>query len=299
MKILENLQHLKDDNKIDVVILVSACKSIVNLCNGSLMSISEQRNRNIDAGREADDFGTDPARAEELGFATQLKPTQRGDCFASIRREVREFVEGYGWTLYDAPQFDMRDYIESRISGMRRAEPREDQIRAEMKTSYSTRPEAIRFLIEQNTVQAAKLEHDLEDVVAAETDYDDTIDADEAVGILGIGSEYRIWSKIIDGIMYEASRLQEQRKKTPNYQLLVDKMGDLNKGGDLLYGVFEEFEKTSKAALNKEHEANPGRPLVGVRPEHVSKIMRIRRMDQEEREIQIEAARRDRLQAVA
>ena len=99
---------------------IQAVKLTTTWANGNLMSVSRTRLNNRKLHNDPDwqdtpiseqsDEDKKNDHTEEIGYARQLTPTQRGDCFASIRTTCMEIAEERNWTGFDKPA-DFKTYM--------------------------------------------------------------------------------------------------------------------------------------------------------------------------------------------
>lgn len=245
---------------------IQALKTVANWCNGNLMAISRQRLNNIaqhgdpnyvptvdtPAGEHRDE--EDAAdRANEVGHAPGLTLTQRGDLFASLRQCcIARAEELSGLTEFDWPR-KFAEYIDARITGLRRLVPTEANIKAELANSIGiTEQEAREFLIRSYAIQAGELEKAKEDLVSEDSSYETDIPEDEIFAALRRMDVHRMLVKVIDGLCYEVDRLQESRMKYPNFQELQTKRHLLLSDAVILETELNKFYKENRSAIENE-----------------------------------------------
>lgn len=266
MNYLTKLQALMDDNKLSREGFILALRSLTNWCNGNLMTISQMRLANL-AKRGDPDLGASPAdepagepsdehtqneRAAETGHEQRQTLTQRGDCFASVRQACYEAAEELRLTGYDRPR-NMAEYLDGRATGLRKAVPSKEDIAIEQRNSLGiSEDEAREFLIASNKAQAAKIEQSKEDVVAEDGTYENDIDMEEALSLLGAVAQHRLRIKILSDVIRETKRLQEIRKEYPTFEDLRTKRHLLLWDVITFDQELREFDKAHKAGIDKE-----------------------------------------------
>lgn len=269
----------------------------VNWCNGSIMSISAARKRlnaailkdgetpTVDTEELHGEAAIEAARerAAELGFAMgEPDYLRRGQCFSSIRKFLIDMAEGRGWDGHDKPR-EFKEYIESRVKGLRLAEVTDTMVKKEMRdTIGSTAAEARQFLINSNKKQAAKLEEEMLYLIAEDGTYADDLDSDEALDILGVISKHRMRTKFIDGLCYEVDRIQVMREEYSTWPELQTKRHMLLSNALLLQDEFVEFEKANVLALKRAQFENPRLVIVQITDGHRMRLALTRQALEEE-----------------
>lgn len=270
MNYLNHIANEYDENRISKAALITAVRSVTNLCHGNLQTISSVRLANIEKRGDADTTramveGTmdQPAgelndevianeRAVEQGFNSRLTVTQRGDCFASIRQACFDLAQERGFTGYDEPR-NFKDYLEGRISRLKTGSVSAADIDAVQKRMLGySKEQAKAFAEKVNNARAENLEKNAEAVLAEDSSYETDIDFEEACGLLGWLFQQRMRVKVIDGIMYEVKRIDAVLLDHPTFQELIDKRNILVLDALVLENELKVFEKTHRATINKE-----------------------------------------------
>lgn len=263
MNYLQNLRNLQDGNKLSREGLILAIRSTSNWANGNIMTISQIRLRNFAKTGDPDGSVIDDSVVNENeheqndhsaqnGGQQQLTLTQRGDAFAAVRRACVELANELNLTGYDAPR-SIGEYIDSRVTGLRKSVPSKEDVAAEMKNSMGVSEEEARdFLNGSFKTQAAEMEKSKADVVAEDTTYDDSVEFEEALSVLGVVDQHRLQIKVISDIVRETKRIQKLREKYPTFEDLRTKRHLLLWDVVTLDEQFHAFEKANKAQIDKE-----------------------------------------------
>lgn len=264
MNLLSKLLHLNEGGELSREGAILAIRSITNWANGNLMTISSIRLRNYaktgdpdrstvdDQAGERSDEHAQNQRSAENGGEQQLTPTQRGDCFASIREACFRVADAMNLQGFDRPR-GLADYLDSRATGLRKSDPTKADIAAEMEASLGiTEEEARAFLLSSYKEQAAEIEKNKDDLVAEDSTYETDIDFEEAMHTLGIVAQQRVQVKIIGDVIRETQRIQKIREKYPNFEDLRTKRHLLLWDVVTLDDELRAFEKAHKAAIDKE-----------------------------------------------
>jgi len=295
MNYLNHLVNECDENRISQSALVTAIRSIANLCHGNLQTISSVRLANIEKRGDADltramvegtmdhpagepgDEGAEIERSAELGFAHRLTVTQRGDCFASIREACFNLAAERGFTGFDAPR-NFKDYLEGRVARLRTGAVSEADIAVIQKKMLGyDRDQAKAFALKSNKARAEELEKNADAVIAEDSSYETDIDFEEACGSLGWLFQQRMRVKVIDGIMYEVKRIDKVLENHTTFEALIAKRNDLSLDALVLENELKQFERTYRTSINKEMGETGWTPSV-VDPEHQSKMNYTRKL---------------------
>lgn len=264
MNLLKTIQDNVDQHKLSTETHVLAVRSIVNWCHGNLMMVSRQRLNNIKQNRdqnyeatvdtlagEPSDLDTSQERTEGLGYAHRPTLVQRGECFASIRQACFNVAEEKGWMNFDKPR-NFNEYIESRITALHSREPTQAEVRAEMKNSLGMTEEEVKaWLIGSLRKQAEALEENREELSVEDNYYENDIEFEEAMNILGVLAQHRIRVKIIDALMFEVDRLMIIRQSYPNFDELLTKRHLLLLDAIWLSDELETFSRQHKQKITQ------------------------------------------------
>lgn len=236
---------------------VQAYRNIANWCNGNLLGITRIRMANLKKFGNPD--GEKPNT--EAGHTIQMSPTQRGDLFASIREYCFQIAEGKNWEGFDVPRA-FSEYLEGRARGFRSAMPTKDEINEMVKNTLGiTEDQARDLVMKSNAEQAAQIESDREDLIAMDSDYDTTIEVEEAQDRLPKMVTHRMRVKLFDGLMYECTRLLNTLAKYPNFQELRTKRELLLNDAIEVHKELVEFEKENDIQIKRELKDNPNLTL--------------------------------------
>lgn len=264
MNLLSRLLNLNEAGELSREGAILSIRSIANWANGNLMTISNIRLKNYaktgdpdvstvdDKAGEPSDEHTQNERAAQSGGEQQLTLTQRGDCFASIREACFKVADAMNLQGFDRPR-GFGDYLDSRITGLRKSEPTKADIAAEVEASLGiTEEEARAFLLSSYKEQATEIEKNKDDLIAEDGTYENDIDFEEAMHTLGAVAQHRVQVKLIGDVIRETQRIQKIREKYPNFEDLRTKRHLLLWDVVTLDDELKAFEKTHKVALDKE-----------------------------------------------
>ena len=269
--------------KVDPSVFVLMARTATNWCHGTLMNLTDRRTKlremqkaegeqstvDTEAHNMDDDEETQRDRAHELGFQLSgLEMLRRGECFASMRRYCFELADEKGWEDRNKPR-GFEDYIASRIKGMASQDITESDIKREMRASLGiTADEARQFLVSSKRKQIGLFLERKANWIAEDGSYSTELDPDDALSTLGILDEHRLRTKLLDGLCFEASRIQKAREGYPNWDKLRDQRTLIVLEALKLQDELVEFEKSNSVAIKKALEANPNAAYTQIQEKH-------------------------------
>lgn len=264
MNYLQLLENMKEEGHMGKAGFIVALRSIANWANGNIKNISEMRANNLAKRGDADAFTVDTQvgeendehlqneRSTENGGEQQLPLTQRGDCFASIRRAVLDVGEELRLEGWDKPH-TMERYLDALAQGKRKGVPSASDIaRVKADVLGVTNEEAKKLAEDAIKDDIAKLEASRETVLAEDSTYDDSMDFEEAICTLGILAQHRVQVKVVSDLVREIVRLGPLIVKNRGFQELKDKQRMFGYEAIALEKIMLAFERTQRAAIDKE-----------------------------------------------
>jgi len=258
-----HLDYLKDTLSPEGYIL--SITSLANWCNGNLMGatrkrIAEERaraNAVIQPGDSTKELPTninDPERHLDNGLPQPMSAINRGSIFASLRAECFRRAEEKNLQGFDAPR-SFEDYIKGQLSSLRTRGISEDEIHNHMiKNLGVTEIDARQMAVNSLRQQIVQLEEEMEDLIAHDSDYDDSIDPDEAEGLLGRSGQQRMRTKLVDAFLYKAKQMLGPIGKFRGQfsDTLSDKRRDYLYDAIKMDDALKQFEKVFQKQIDKE-----------------------------------------------
>lgn len=228
----------------------TALRSINNWCNGSMMTISSIREANMKRFEQED-----PPTNNDAGHEIVMPLRKQGSLFASMRAECMKRSEEMRLESWEKLQ-TFAEYVDFRIIAARSRAPSDEEIDQEVEETLGATRESIETaMLASYRSQALRLESQKNNVIAADSDYDDSIDFEQAECSMPVRLQHRMRVKVLDDIMRRCASLLnnaikfkgqalEQTLKGEREEMLADALkveDDMN-----------VFERQHKAELDKE-----------------------------------------------